>query len=69
MELSEHIDENSIISISSDTKEGVLKELVDALVKKMVRLITLKSLSPHCWRERLWAVQVWVSRLRSLTLR
>ncbi|PLX69678.1 MAG: PTS galactitol transporter subunit IIC [Denitrovibrio sp.] len=33
MELSEHIDENSILNVTSDTKEGVLKELVDTLVK------------------------------------
>lgn len=33
MELVEYVDENSIISISADNKDGVLKELTDALVK------------------------------------
>jgi len=33
MDLVEYIDENSIVSISADSKDGVLKEFTDALVK------------------------------------
>lgn len=33
MELAEYIDENCIVSISADSKEGVLKELTDALAE------------------------------------